>query len=210
MSNVRNPIFARCYTRLSEKVEPLGVAAHRCELLQGLGGSVIELGAGNGMNFRHYPASIKKVVAVEPEPYLRERAYESAADCAVPVHVVDGEADALPFNDHAFDAGIVSLVLCTVPDQHRALSELFRVIRTGGELRFYEHVRSSQPGYGRLQTRAAAVWPFFAGGCRPDRRTGEAIERAGFVVERMRRFVWQPSLVEVLTAPRIIGVARRP
>jgi ubiquinone/menaquinone biosynthesis C-methylase UbiE len=210
MTDVRNPIFARFYARFSEKTEAAGLAEHRDELLEGLRGRVLELGAGNGMNFRHYPSTVSEVVAVEPEPYLRGLAQEAAAQISVPIGVVEGDADALPFAEGGFDAAIASLVLCTVPDQDRALSELHRVIRPGGELRFYEHVIAKAPRYARFQRAAATVWPWFAGGCHPDRSTGDAIERAGFVIERARRFTFAPVAVEVVTAPRILGVARRP
>jgi ubiquinone/menaquinone biosynthesis C-methylase UbiE len=210
MTEVRNPIFARFYARFSERTEAAGLAEHRDELLDGLHGRVLELGAGNGMNFPHYPATVSEVVALEPEPYLRGRAHAAAAQVSVHVEVVEGDADALPFPDGTFDAAVASLVLCTVPDQDRALSELHRVIRPGGELRFYEHVIAKAPRYARFQRAAAKAWPWFAGGCHPDRGTGDAIERAGFVIERARRFTFQPIAVEVVTAPRILGVARRP
>jgi hypothetical protein len=74
VSAVRNPLFARFYDPLSAKTERAGIAEHRDELLDGLSGRVVELGAGNGMNFRHYPPTVTEVVAVEPEPYLRARA----------------------------------------------------------------------------------------------------------------------------------------
>jgi ubiquinone/menaquinone biosynthesis C-methylase UbiE len=82
---------------------------------------------------------VSEVIAVEPEPYLRERAQRAAAQAAVSVSVVDGGADHLPGEAESFDAGVAALVLCTVPDQPAALAELYRVIRPGGELRFYEH-----------------------------------------------------------------------
>ena len=74
----RHPIFARLYAASSPGVERKGAAAHRAEMLAGLAGRVIEVGAGNGLNFGHYPATVTEVVAVEPEPYLRERAEEAA------------------------------------------------------------------------------------------------------------------------------------
>jgi ubiquinone/menaquinone biosynthesis C-methylase UbiE len=91
-----------------------------------------------------------------------------------------------------------------------ALAELHRVIRPGGELRFYEHVLAHQPRYARFQHVVAKIWPWFAGGCHPNRATGEAIAQAGFVLERQRRFVFRPFVVEAPVAPRILGVARRP
>src|SRR5438445_10436659 len=111
-AEVRNPLFARLYTWLSAGAEKAGAAKHRDENLAGLRGRVIEIGAGNGLNFRHYPAEVQEVVAVEPEPYLRARAREAAATAPVPVTVVDGTADRLPAQEGEFDAAVASLVLC--------------------------------------------------------------------------------------------------
>src|SRR2546423_12738353 len=106
MAAVRHPIFARLYTRLSRGAENSGGAEPRDENLAGLRGRVIEVGAGNGLNFGHYPPEVVEVVAVEPEPYLRERAGEAAAGAPVKVTVVDGDADALPARDGEFDAAV--------------------------------------------------------------------------------------------------------
>ena len=133
---VRHPVFARFFHRLSRVMER-EVGEHREELLAGLSGRILEVGAGNGMNFRRYPATtVKEVVALEPEAYLRERAEQAAGDAPVQVSVRDGAAEALPVQDASFDAAVASLVLCTVPDPPRALAELRRVLRPGGELRF--------------------------------------------------------------------------
>jgi len=207
---VDHPIFARFFERLSQKEERLGQAEHRRQLLAGLSGRVIEIGAGNGLNFKSYPAEVTHVLAVEPEPYLRERARAAAGGAPVPIEVVDGVADPLPAGDASFDAGVASLVLCSVPDQHAALAELFRVIRPGGELRFYEHVRGDGERLARFQDAATFVWPTFAGGCHPNRDTAAAIAAAGFSIESCRRFPFRPCFFCAPVAPRILGGARRP
>lgn len=208
--SVRHPVFARLYTRISAAGEKRGAAAHRRELLAGLSGRVIELGAGDGANFAHYPATVSEVVAVEPESYLRQRAIEAASRAPVRVTVLDGVADRLPLEDASIDAGVASLVLCSVPDQGAALAELSRVIRSGGELRYYEHVVSTKPGFARFQRAIdRLVWPRIAGGCHASRDTGRSIEHAGFVVEKNRRFPFSPSPV-LPGIPHILGIARRP
>ena len=208
---VHHPFFARTYARLSARAEQEGQADHRREMLAGLSGRVVEVGAGHGLNFAHYPSGVEEVVALEPERYLRELAEKAAADAPVPVRVVDGMADELPLEDASADAGIASLVLCSVPDQGTALAELHRVTRPGGELRFYEHVISHKPRLAAFQRAAerSGVWPFVGGGCHPARETAAAIAAAGFEIESCRRFDFRPALVEILVEPRILGVARR-
>jgi ubiquinone/menaquinone biosynthesis C-methylase UbiE len=199
------------YERLGGAIEAKGADAHGDEMLDRLTGRVIEVGAGHGLNFGHYPPTVTEVVAVEPEDYLRDRAEAAGARAAVPIRVVTGAADRLPADDGEFDAGVASLVLCSVPDQASALDELRRVIRPGGELRFYEHVVSSKPRLARVQRGLdRTVWPRLGGGCHAARDTLTAIEAAGFTVERCRRFEFRPNLVTRVVAPHMIGVARRP
>lgn len=202
---VRHPVFARLYTRLSHFVDAKGGAGHRDALLAGLAGRVIEIGAGNGCNFAHYPGTVTEVLAVEPEPYFRARAQEAAAVAPVPVRVVGGVAERLPVPGASFDAAVASLVLCSVADPDAALAEVRRVLRPGGELRFWEHVRAPSPVLARMQQVADTVWPRLAGGCHTARDTVAAIERAGFEVRSLRAFRFMAGP----TAPHVLGSALR-
>ena len=206
---VQHPVFARLWSLMSRH-EPAEIRRHRDELLAGLSGRVIEVGAGTGSNFAHYPATVGQVVAVEPEPYLRERARAAATGANVRIEVLDGVAGRLSADDASFDAAVACLVLCTVPDQAHALAELRRVLRPGGELRFYEHVRSDQPVLA-LSQRAVdwAFWPRAFGGCHTARDTPAAIEAAGFEVEDQRRMWVNPVPIAFPVASHAIGRARR-
>lgn len=204
-----HPVFARCYHLLSPFAERAGTAAHRQELLEGLHGEVVELGAGNGLNFAHYPDEVQGVLAIEPDPFLRAKAERAAARAPVPVTVRDGRAGRLPLPAARFDAAVASLVLCSVPSAAAALAELFRVLRPGGELRFYEHVRAADPVAARRQDWADLVWPLIGGGCHPNRETLDAIAAAGFAIEQVRHFRFQPSKMTAPVAPHVIGRARR-
>jgi SAM-dependent methyltransferase len=208
-ASVHHPIFARLFAWGASNAPP-AQTEHRRRLLEGLSGRVIEVGAGNGLNFPHYPSAVTEVVAVEPEPYLRVKAQEAGAQAPVPVRVADGVADALPAADGEFDAGVASLVLCSVPDQATALAELRRAIKPGGELRFYEHVLSHDTRAARAQHRTDRVWPRFSGGCHPNRDTPGAIEAAGFEIERCERFTFRPFFLLKAIEPHVIGSARRP
>ncbi|HWD73712.1 MAG TPA: class I SAM-dependent methyltransferase [Solirubrobacteraceae bacterium] len=207
--SVHHPVFARLWSLLSRH-EPQEVQRHRRELLQGLTGRVLELGPGAGSNFPHYPATVEEVVAVEPEPHMREQARAAAKRAGVRIEVVDGVADELPVPDASFDGAVASLVLCSVPDQPRALAELRRVLRAGGELRFYEHVLSDRPGLARVQRMVDRLfWPRAFGGCHAARDTPAAIAAAGFEIENRRRLWMGPAGVATPTAPHALGRARR-
>lgn len=209
-ASVHHPIFARVYARLSHLMEEGGGAELRDRLLAGLQGSVIEVGAGNGLNLRHYPATVDRVVAVEPEDHLRHLAEEQALRSPVPVGVVDGVVEELPYEDGTFDAAVVSLVLCSVADQARALAEVRRVLRPGGELRFFEHVRGATPGLARVQrVLDATIWPLTAGGCHTSRDTAAAIVDAGFTIEAIDRLRFPDGPVPTPTSPHVLGTARR-
>jgi ubiquinone/menaquinone biosynthesis C-methylase UbiE len=204
-----HPIFARVYARMSAALEQSGATGHRRRLLAGLSGQVLEVGAGDGMNFPHYPPQVTRVLAVEPEPYLRKIAERNAARARVPVMVVDGTAESIPAADGSFDAAVVSLVLCAVPDQQVALAEVRRVLAPGGQLRFLEHVRAEAPAQRRVQQALGLVWPVLFGGCHPARDTAAAVEAAGFTIKELDRLRLPDIRIFTPTTPHIFGVASK-
>lgn len=211
MSHIRHPVFARIYPPLSRSMERHGFAEQRQRMLAPTSGRVIEVGAGNGLNFAHYPADVREVVAVEPEDHLRELARDAAAQAPVPIDVVDGVAEELPFADASFDAAVASLVLCSVVDPEQAATELWRVLRPGGLLVFLEHVSGTSSTRRRVQRGLdAVVWPHVAGGCRLSRDTMGTLAAAGFVVEEQHRLGSGSLGFLDPTAPHLSGVARRP
>jgi ubiquinone/menaquinone biosynthesis C-methylase UbiE len=209
-NDISRPRFARMYLKAGARLDRRGVTEHRRRLVQGLSGRVVEVGAGSGLNFAHYPATVTEVVAIEPEPTLRAAAERAASEAPVPVSVRAGAAEALELADGETDAAVASLVLCSVRDQPRALAELHRVLRPNGELRFYEHVIADrQPLRAMLQLADhSGLWPAICGGCHPARDTGAAIEAADFTIERCERFGFRASALEP-SVPHILGIARR-
>jgi ubiquinone/menaquinone biosynthesis C-methylase UbiE len=208
-ATVSHPLCARLYAKLAGAAESRGVADQRRRMLAGLAGDVVEIGAGNGLNFSHYPQAVTLVHAFEPDPYLRVLALRASDHAAVPVKVGDAVAEDLPLDDASVDAAVASLVLCSVRDPVRAITELHRVVRLGGELRFNEHVASERPLGRALQRMAdATVWPTLSGGCHLGRDTRTTLEQGGFRIERVERFVFS---VSALDPPKshILGAARR-
>ena len=208
---MNNPVFARIQARAAAIEERRGGAERRRQLLAGLSGRVVEVGAGSGVSFAHYPAAVAELVAIEPEHHLRDLARQAAAEAATEVRVVDGLAERLPLDDGSADAVVMAGVLCSLPDPEGALGEVRRVLRPGGELRFYEHVRARNPRLAWLQRLLdATVWPRLFGGCHTTRDTEATIAAAGFAIQARERFSFRPTLLAVPVAPRILGRARRP
>ena len=129
---------------------------------------------------------------------------------AVPIEIVDGVAERLPADDGSFDTVVVMGVLCSVADPHVVLQELRRVLRPGGELRFWEHVRSRHVLFRAFQRVLDRLfWTRALGGCETTRDTEAAIQAAGFDFERLERGFHSSSLFAITTAPYIHGVAIR-
>jgi SAM-dependent methyltransferase len=203
--------FAR-YLEKRERRNPDPVAHElRRRLLDGLEGRVLELGCGDGRNFEHYRPPVEHVLGVEPDPTARADAELRAGEAQVPIDVVDGDAEALPAEDASVDAAVIVWVLCSVPHPAAALAELRRVLKPGGELRFYEHVRSPNRAF-RLVQRAgdALFWTRMLGGCETTRDTVAAIGAAGFEELRFERGFHSSTILTVTSAPYVLGTARTP
>lgn len=198
-------LFARVWVAAGPVLERVGLARARRRLVDGLSGTVVEVGAGSGVTFQHYPPEVTRVVAIEPDPHLRAHARRYAARASVPVEVVDSVAEALPLADGEADAVVFGLVLCTVPDVPASLAEADRVLAPGGELRLLEHVRAAGR-LGRVADRITPVWSRLGGGCRPNRDTGQTLSEAGFDVSGLRTRPFPPVLP---LTPMLSGSARR-
>lgn len=197
-------LFARGWVVASPVLERVGLGRSRRRLVEGLSGTVVEVGAGSGVTFEHYPPEVTRVVAVEPDPHLRAYARRHARGAAVPVEVVDTVAESLPLADGEADAVVFGLVLCTVPDVPAALTEARRVLAPHGELRLLEHVRADGR-LGRVADRIAPVWSRLGGGCHPNRDTARHVAEAGFDVSDLRTRPFPPV---VPLTPMLTGRAR--
>ena len=176
-----------------------GLAEWRRSVAAGARGRVLDLGCGTGRNLPLLPAGTR-AVGLEPSWEALQRARRRAPQ----VPLVVGSAEALPFRDAAFDTVLSGLVFCSVPDPHRGLLEVQRVLRSDGQLRMLEHVRSTRAWKARLQDLLQPAWTRITGGCHPNRHTERAVEAAGFRIEDeghrargdMRRFAARPTVRE--------------
>lgn len=201
--DAHTPSFGRSYARVGPRMDARGAAEHRRRLVEAAHGTVVEIGAGYGATFQFYPPAVTGVLALEPDPTLRALALSAAATAPVPVTVLDGVAESLPAADGSVDVVVSSLVLCSVAEPSAALAEAVRVLKPGGQLLFYEHVRSAHRVLGFAEDLLTPLWSRLAGGCHPNRDTPATIIRAGLAVEALDRFGFavlpgNPPLAHVL------------
>ena len=186
--------------------ERAGMAARRRALLAGARGAVLEIGAGTGANLPHYPAGLDDLVLAEPSAAMGARIDLGRASGGVDARLERAPAEALPYGDGRFDTVVSTLVLCTVGDPQRALAEVARVLRPGGQLLFLEHVRAEPRWRRAVQRRLARPWAGFAAGCRCDRPTLETI-RARLHVDWVESGTWRamPAIVKPLVWGRAVA-----
>jgi ubiquinone/menaquinone biosynthesis C-methylase UbiE len=201
-----HPIFALAYGWFGRLGDRAGFAALRRDLLADAHGTVVEIGAGTGLNFPHYPDGVD-VIATEPDPHMFKRAEKAARRASTNVTARRVAAESLPFDDGSIDVVVSTLVLCSVPDQGATLAEIDRVLRLGGGLLLLEHVRSEDPALARRQDDREARHVRFAGGCHPNRDTLQRVADAGFDVGAVDR-ITLPGFS--ITRPGIAGIARKP
>ncbi len=195
-------VFAASYDRLMAGAEKAVLHGHRASLVSRVKGDVLEVGGGTGANLPFYGAGVDSLVITEPEEPMAIRLERKLTGYSLPARVVRAPAEDIPFEDASFDFVVSTLVLCTVDDPARALSEIRRLLKPGGRLVFLEHVRSDEPRLARWQDRLHGVQVRLAYGCHCNRRTLENIERAGFSIaelehDRMRK---APPIVRPLIA----------
>jgi ubiquinone/menaquinone biosynthesis C-methylase UbiE len=179
------------------------MAGRKRRLLGGLGGLVVEIGPGAGVNLRYLPPGVTWV-GVEPNPHMRPYLEEATRRAGVPLDLREGSAERLPLETASVDAVVATLVLCSVDDVAAALGEIRRVLKPGGRFVFIEHVAAA-PGTlrRRLQRWVRPFWRAIGDGCHPDRETLRAIRAAGFDRVEAEEFRVPAGLV----APHVAGTA---
>jgi SAM-dependent methyltransferase len=202
-------LTAAFYDRMMRGVEEAGLTGWRADLLKDLEGEVLEVGAGTGVNLPHYPASVRRLVHVEPDPHMRRRLARRLGKTPFPVEIVPAPLEGLDHPPGSYDAVVATLVLCSVPHQSEALHRAWELLRPGGRLVFLEHVAATDDADAATwQRRLDPLWCRVMGGCHLTRDTEAAIRAAGFDIERIAR-------APMRRAPRLVratirGVARKP
>lgn len=200
-------VMAALYDRLTSDSEVACLQQWRAELLSGLRGDVLEVGAGTGLNLPCYPPGLTRLVLSEPDRHMRRQLKAKRQPIgAAPWELSEASLDNLPFPDDAFDAVVGTLVLCSVPRPAHALAEIHRVLKPGGRFVFLEHVAAEdRPRRLRWQHRLEPLWKRLAGGCHLTRQTADAIVAAGFAIPTIKRESMRKAWP--LVRPTIRGVA---
>ncbi|SEQ86671.1 Methyltransferase domain-containing protein [Amphritea atlantica] len=206
-----NPYYRWLFPWLLDRVSKV-VAPEREQLLSYATGAVLEIGAGTGTSFDCYPGQVSELYALEPDTGVMQKA--CAVLAALPeaqrnkIQLLVADAMDIPLADNQFDTVVCFLVLCSVPHPQKVLQEIYRVLRPGGQLLFFEHVLSDDVTVQRWQHRLNPFWRRCAGGCQLNRETAELISRAGFEVPQLQRYQHHafPRLVKQL----VTGIAVKP
>jgi ubiquinone/menaquinone biosynthesis C-methylase UbiE len=169
----------------------------RKRALEGLRGSVVELGFGSGTNVPYYPPGVERIYAIDPAVVGRKLAAKRLAASDVPVEFIGLDGATIPLPDASVDNALSTWTLCTIPDVAAALREVRRVLRPGGRLVYLEHGLSDDPKVARRQRRFNPVQKRIAGGCNIDRDPTALIAAAGFEIEHSANFV--------ISGPKILG-----
>jgi ubiquinone/menaquinone biosynthesis C-methylase UbiE len=197
-------VFATIYNPILLSGEVSGMRRMRRELLAEAHGSVLEIGAGTGLNLRHYPGAVKELTITEPDDAMFARLSKAAASSALSPSVVQAPAEKLPFADDSFDTVVSTLVLCTVGDVPATLAEIRRVLRPGGKLLLIEHVQAAEGKKLRAaQNKLHDPWKSFACGCHCNLDTDQLLAAAGFDTVPLQRATWK--LMPPLVRPLIVG-----
>jgi ubiquinone/menaquinone biosynthesis C-methylase UbiE len=168
-----------------------GAREVRGRVCAGLGGEIVEVGFGTGLNARYYPSGVTKVWAVEPSRVCMRLAEPRIARAKTPVELAGLTGERLDLPSEEFDGVLSTWTLCTIPDLETALEEMRRVLKPGGALHFVEHGHAPDPDVARWQQRIEPLNKRFAGGCHLTRRIPETIEQAGFVVEHLDSYYFK-------------------
>lgn len=205
-------LFARWYPVVCGISERAGQRQMREETFSPAAGRTLEIGAGSGLNLRHYTDRVSELVVSEPSPHMHRHLRRLLAEEPPPVgswELVEAGAEELPFADASFDTVTGGYVHCTIPDPERAIAEFARVLRPGGRYLFLEHVHAGEGTWlGRIQDAIEAPHTYVAAGCHPNRRTERMLRESVFEVERLERGSMPRAVPSV--RPVIYGSARLP
>jgi ubiquinone/menaquinone biosynthesis C-methylase UbiE len=164
------------------------MAKHRSDLLADVGGEVLEIGFGTGLNVAHYPRHVGHIVTVDPNPGMTRLARRRIVESGIAVNQQASGAEGLPFEGGTFDCVVSTWMLCSIPEVGRSVGEVYRVLRPGGRFIFLEHGLGVEPKVQRWQRRLNPVHRLLGDGCRLDLDVPALIASQPFADIRFDRF----------------------
>ena len=202
--------FANYYERHSDdESERNFMKPLRKEIVGQARGVVLEIGAGNGLNFAFYePGRVERVEAIEPDTAMLGYARERVKRAQVLITLTQAPVEALPFADETFDSALATLVFCSVKDPKKGLSEIRRVLKPGGTLLLLEHVRAQGAIASRMQDILVPLTKLLAGNCHWNRDTVHTVAEAGFQIHT-KHGVKSPAALGGALVPMIMLEASR-
>ena len=201
--NINDKIFAALYDVVNQSVESKLVEFRK--MTAGVAsGQVLEIGAGTGANFTFYKPNTKLTV-LENNEFMFPKIFNAATKCGIDTTLVKGSSFYIPFADNSFDSIVTTLVLCMVEDLESTLSEIKRVLKSGGVFYFYEHVKSSDRIRSRFEDYINPLWKYLTNGCNLNRDLGQTISNCGF--EKIYLETHHLSVGLPITIPNIVGHA---
>ena len=171
-------------------------------VLAEVGGDILEVGFGTGLNLAHYPEHVRRITTVDPNPGMNKRASKRIAASGIKVDQRRLGGESMPFDDGTFDCVVSTWTMCSIPEVDRALGEVYRVLRPGGRLVFLEHGLSEDPGVRAWQRRLNPIEGLLGDGCRLDLDVEAIVRVQPFGLVEVVRF-------EMETLPRTHGTMYR-
>jgi ubiquinone/menaquinone biosynthesis C-methylase UbiE len=153
---------------------------YRRRVIGAADGRVLEIGIGSGLNLPFYGAKVREIFGLEPSPRLAAMAERASRKTGRAVNLVEGSAEAIPMDSGSFDTVVTTWTLCSIPEAVKALGEMRRVLKPGGQLLFVEHGLAPEQNVQKWQHRLTPVWKRIGGGCHLDRPIRTLVETAGF------------------------------
>lgn len=192
----------------SEKIEDKIYGDKKIKLISNLKGTILEIGAGTGTNLKYY-SSNTKIILLEPNSKMYKHIKDNSNKLGIKFNIIKSKAEKIPLKDESVDVVVSTLVLCSVEDVDKVLSEIYRVLKKGGKFIFLEHIADKEGGFRRrLQNFVIHTpWIFFSDGCHPNRETGNNIKKSKFRKVKIEKFMIKGIGLSYLVNPHIYGEA---